>query len=179
VRRPKLGTACYAIDTQLYITYSQLSGGRGARERSELARFVDRIGEDRLRFLSVVGTEMLIGAKKEHERHTLYNQILKPFEGSEQLLVPTAADWESAATAFARLSAATYRDLDQRADIPPEKVAEMKGKTKAALNKRTLFLDVLIAVTCKRAGCTLVTSDGDHAHIEPHVGHQFCSPWPE
>ncbi len=44
---------------------------------------------------------------------------------------------------------------------------------------RSLVNDILIAVTCRENGLTLVTSDGDFKLIRTHLcGFDYLAPWP-
>ncbi len=143
----------YVLDTNVYID------GLGSESAAiGLKRFLGtHLGRT---FLSaVVLQELRVGARTPSQIDALAEGILIPFERRRRLFAPSPR-------AFAECGRVLV-DLIEREGIV------------SADTSRSLVNDVLLAVSCREHGITLVTADGDFKMIARHLkGFRHVLPFP-
>ncbi|HEX6048197.1 MAG TPA: type II toxin-antitoxin system VapC family toxin [Gemmatimonadaceae bacterium] len=144
----------YALDTNLYI-----AGDRDPARAEELVAFYASFVP--VTYLhAVVIQELLLGAVDRRRRAAVRSAYIRPFESRRRIITPTTADWIR--------SGEVVRDLVEKKLLSPG------GFGRSFLN------DVLLAVSCRSAGITLVTENAaDFALIQRVERFEFVRPWPE
>ncbi|MGH7663364.1 MAG: type II toxin-antitoxin system VapC family toxin [Gemmatimonadaceae bacterium] len=144
----------YVLDTNLYI-----AADRDMAKAEELIRFYSAF----LPFTylhAVVVQELLLGAVDLRRAQLIQDAYIAPFEARDRLLTPSYENWKRSGVVVATL-------VEQRAISPG-------GFGRSFLN------DVLLAVSCREAGVTLVTSNvADFERIRQVERFEFLVPWPE
>ena len=109
---------------------------------------------------AVVILELRAGAHTAAKIAALESGLIEPFARRNRILVPTAR---------------AYHDTGRV-------LAELTGDTRSGKRRRptaSFLTDVLLAVSCRENGVTLVTRDADFATIARHLpGLTFVPPWP-
>ncbi len=143
----------YTVDTNLFI-----AAFRNEAEHETLRNFF--VLHSTAAFAhAVVMQEPLIGAKSVVEQRQTYATFIAPFERRRRVVTPSYSAW--------RRSAEVVAKLVERKHI------SRGGYAPSFLN------DVLLAVSCREAGVTLVTANNTDferiAEVEPF---DFALPWP-
>jgi predicted nucleic acid-binding protein len=108
---------------------------------------------------AVVAQELRAGIQRPKDRRALERHALSVYERVGRLVTPSAAAWHRSGDLFA----AMMRDQG----------LELTRVSKAFAN------DVLLALSCREAGCVLVTeNERDFARIRRCVQFEFVAPWP-
>ena len=109
---------------------------------------------------AVVLMELRSGARSPEQVAALESGLIEPFARRGRVLVPTARAYSEAGRILAALGGT----------VPT------RGKRRVAASFVT---DVLLAVSCRETGFTLVTRDADFTTIARHLsGLKFVPPWP-
>jgi predicted nucleic acid-binding protein len=143
----------YILDTNLYI-YAI----RDSEKEKALDTFLERNAP--VTYMSaVVMQELRAGAVTDAQASALEKGIFEVFERRERLVAPSVAAFKECG----RVLAALFR----------------KDGVSFKERPRSLVNDILIALTCRENGFTLVTNDGDFKIIRPHLrGLAYRAAWP-
>jgi predicted nucleic acid-binding protein len=143
----------YALDSNCYI-----DAAREPVARAALKAFTAR-ESPRLYLSTVVASELQAGARSDHDRRQLEEQILAPFVSRGRVLTPSRAAWEALGLTLSQLRAQGTIDL---ATLP-----------------RGFAFDVLIAFSCREAGVVLITRNArDMGRIQSVFQFEFVAPYP-
>lgn len=108
---------------------------------------------------AVVCQELLAGTRDEENRRKLESDLVGRFARVGRVVTPSLSAWKQSG----ELLAVLWR----------EEGLELNRVSKSFAN------DVLIALSCREAGCVLVTENQkDFARIQRHVPFEFVAPWP-
>ncbi len=142
----------FALGTNLFI-----SGLRQAEAKAQLQAFHSAFAP--FEYLSaVVGHELRAGTRSRDDLRLLERHILEPFERRGRVLTPSYAAWCEAGDVL--------RELTRTESGNPGSL-------------RSLANDVLLALSCREAGVTLVTANlRDFRRIRRLVPFEFVPPWP-
>lgn len=143
----------FVLDTNLYI-----AAIRDPEQDKALDGFLERNAP--VTYMSaVVMQELRAGAVTDAQASALDKGLFSVFERRGRVVGPSVAAFKECG----RILAALFRQ-----DGVPFKE-----------RPRSLVNDILIAITCRENGLTLLTSDGDFKMIRPHVrGFAYLLPWP-
>jgi predicted nucleic acid-binding protein len=146
-------TRKYVLDTNLYI-----GAIRDPDKETDLDAFLERNAP--VTYMSaVVMQELRAGAITDASARALDKGIFEVFERRGRVAGPSVPSYKECG----RILAALFRQ-----DGVPFKE-----------RPRSLVNDILIALTCRENGMTLLTDDGDFKIIRPFVrGFSFLAPWP-
>ena len=146
-------TRKYALDTQLFI-----DAFRDPIANEVLRRFHRAFAP--FEYLSVVvAQELRAGVKRERDRKALERNVLSVFERSGRTFAPSASAW--------------HRSGDLLSHMARNEGLEIGRVSKSFAN------DVLLALSCREAGCVLVTeNERDFQRIRRHVSFEYVRPWP-
>ena len=143
----------YLIDSNIYIrAFNDIAFGPVFREfhRKHLPRLI---------LSAVVVHELLIGAHDSAQERALYRGIVEPFRSRRRLHVPERQTWETAAS--------VDRHLRKRKNLVSK------------LQRRSFFNDILIAVSARERGATIVTENqNDFRLINEVLEFKYVGPWP-
>lgn len=143
----------FVLDTHLFIDAFRDPGANEALQRfhSSFAPF---------EHLSVVvAQELRAGAREPRDRKALERHVLNVFERAGRTIAPSPDAW--------------HRSGDVLAAMARTEGLELARVSKAFAN------DLLLALSCREAGCVLVTrNDRDFARIQRFVPFEFVAPWP-
>jgi len=143
----------YVLDTQLFI-----NAFRDPVVNGELLQF-HRAFSPFERFSVIVAQELRAGVKRPQDGKTLERNVLKVFQRANRTITPSADAW--------------HRSGDLLAEIARQEGLEVARVSKAFAN------DVLLALSCREAGCVLVTdNERDFQRIRRFVQFDFMKPWP-
>ena len=143
----------YALDTQLFIDAFR---DRAANEA--LQRFHRAFAPFEY-FSVVVAQELRAGVRRTQDRRALERNVLNLFERSGRMFTPSADAW--------------HRSGDLLSDLARKEGLEIGRVSKSFAN------DVLLALSCREAGCVLVTGNArDFQRIRRQVSFDFVEPWP-
>lgn len=143
----------YALDTQIFIdAYCDPTTNEA------LQRFHRAFAP--FEYLSaVVAQELRAGVTRERDRKALERNVLSVFERAGRTFAPTANAW--------------HRSGDLLSDMARKDGLEIGRVSKSFAN------DVLLALSCREAGCVLVTgNDRDFHRIRRYVPFDYVKPWP-
>jgi predicted nucleic acid-binding protein len=144
----------YVLDTNVYI--------RAFREPLTYGADFERFQDARMPVTylsSVVFHELRVGANTLKMARDLSTDLASTFVRKNRIVVPSYNAWTQAAEVISKLI--KYDGLDRT------NVAQ--GFTS----------DVLIAVSCRENGCTLVTENArDFRRIQKRMKFEFVAPWP-
>ena len=117
----------------------------------ELRRFHEAFAP--FEYLSaVVAQELRAGARSGDDRRRLERHVLGPFIDTGRLVTPSFRAWQMSGDVLARL----------------------------AQSERLNGNDILLALSCREAGMTVVTRNTrDFARIQRVVPFRFLAPWPK
>lgn len=143
----------YTLDTNLYIQ---------AYREKEAAVMLDNYLDEhvpRTYLHSIVLQELVLGARNLAHAREIQRVVAGPFERVARILTPSYSAWRRSAEGVAKLV--------------ERKHISRGGYAPSFLN------DVLLAVSCREAGVTLVTANTTDferiAEVEPF---DFAPPWP-
>lgn len=142
----------YVLDTQLFIKAFRDPGANASLEEFHRARAP-------FEYMSVVvAQELRAGIRLPADRRKLERHVLGIYERAGRTIAPSAAAW--------------HRSGDVLAAMRRAKGLELARLSKAFAN------DVLLALSCREAGCVLVTEHtGDFSKIRRFVAFDFVAPW--
>jgi predicted nucleic acid-binding protein len=142
----------YVLDTNLFIHAFRDPGANDALQRFHrlFAPF---------EYLSViVAQELRAGVQRVQDRRALERHVLNVFRRANRMLTPSADAW--------------HKSGDLLAEMARKEGLEIPRVSKAFAN------DVLLALSCREAGCTLVTdNERDFRRIRRFASFQFVKPW--
>ena len=143
----------YVLDTQLFI-----NAFRDPVVNDELQQFHRSFSP--FEHLSViVAQELRAGVQRSQDRKALERNVLKVFQRANRTITPSADAW--------------HRSGDLLAEMAKQEGLEIARVSKAFAN------DVLLALSCREAGCVLVTdNERDFQRIRRFVQFDFMEPWP-
>jgi predicted nucleic acid-binding protein len=143
----------YVLDTQLFI-----DAFRDPTANEALQRFHRAFAP--FEYLSVVvAQELRAGVRRNRDRKALERHVLSVFERSGRTLAPSASVW--------------HRSGDLLSDMVQKEGLELGRVSKSFAN------DVLLALSCRDAGCVLVTgNDRNFKRIRRYVSFDYTKPWP-
>jgi predicted nucleic acid-binding protein len=147
------GERKYVLDTQLFI-----AAFRDPVANEALARFHQAYAP--FEYLSVVvAQELRAGIRRSGDRKLLERNVLAVFERAGRIIAPSAAAW--------------HRSGDLLSDMARREGVESGRVSKSFAN------DILLALSCREAGCILVTSnERDFRRIRQYAEFDFIEPWP-
>jgi predicted nucleic acid-binding protein len=142
----------YVLDTQLFI-----NAFRDPIANEALQQF-HRIFAPFEHLSVIVGQELRAGVRA-HNRKALERHVLKVYKRANRTITPSADAW--------------HRSGDLLAEMARNEGLEIARVSKAFAN------DVLLALSCREAGCVLVTdNERDFQRIRRFVQFDFIKPWP-
>jgi predicted nucleic acid-binding protein len=143
----------YVLDTNLYI-----DAFRDAAAKAALQRFHYRYAP--FAYLSVVVVqELLAGARRPDHQKAIERNVLSTYERTDRVIVPTADAW--------------HRSGDVLAAMVRKEGLELARVSKSFGN------DILLAASCREAGCVLITDNmRDFSRIGQFLPFDFVAPWP-
>lgn len=146
------GERKYVLDTNLFI-----AGLRQAEAKAQLQAFHSAFAP--FEYLSaVVVQELRAGTRGGEDLRVLERHVLQPFERRGRIVTPSYAAWSQAGDVLRELGRA-------------------EGAQTASA--RSLTNDILLALSCREAGVTLVTENlRDFRRIRRLVPFAFVPPWP-
>ena len=107
----------------------------------------------------IVAQELRAGVQRPQDRKALERNVLKVFQRANRTITPSADAW--------------HRSGDLLAEMARQEGLEIARVSKAFAN------DVLLALSCREAGCVLVTDNApDFQRIRRFVQFDFMKPWP-
>jgi predicted nucleic acid-binding protein len=143
----------YILDTNIYI-----DAIREPEKEEALVLFLQR-NSPRTYMSAVVMQELRARAVTDAQAKALQEGIFSAFERRERVTAPSPGAFKDCGRILATLfrkDGVLYRD-----------------------RPRSLVNDILIAITCRENGFTLVTGDGDFKTIRPYLrGFTYVPPWP-
>lgn len=142
----------YVLDTQLFIN-----------------AFRDPVANDALQHfhrafspfehLSVIVAQELRAGARANDRKALERHVLKVYDRANRTITPSADAW--------------HRSGNLLAEMAQKDGLEIARISKAFAN------DILLALSCREAGCVLVTdNERDFQRIRRFVQFDFTKPWP-
>jgi predicted nucleic acid-binding protein len=147
------GSRKYVLDTQLFI-----NAFRDPVANEALQQF-HRAFSPFEHFSVIVAQELRAGVRHPRDRKTLERNILKVFQRANRTITPSPDAW--------------HRSGDVLAEIARQEGLEITRVSKAFAN------DVLLALSCREAGCVLVTeNERDFQRIRRLVQFDYMKPWP-
>lgn len=142
----------YVLDTQLFI-----NAFRDRVANEELQRFHRAFSP--FEHLSVIVAQELRAGVKPRDRKALERNVLTIFKRAGRTITPSADAW--------------HRSGDLLAEMARQDGLEIARVSKAFAN------DILLALSCREAGCVLVTdNERDFQRIRRFVPFDFTKPWP-
>jgi predicted nucleic acid-binding protein len=143
----------YVLDTQLFI-----NAFRDPVVNEELQQF-HRAFSPFEHFSVVVAQELRAGVRRPRDRKALERNVLKVFQRANRTITPSADAW--------------HRSGDLLAEMARQEGLEIARVSQAFAN------DVLLALSCREAGCVLVTdNERDFQRIRRLVQFDYMKPWP-
>lgn len=109
---------------------------------------------------AVVVQELLMGAVSPQRLKAVHRGLVEPFERRSRIITPAYAHWRRSGEVIGQLV--------------------RKRRLSAGGFKRSFVNDVLLAVSCRDAGATVITTnERDFALIRTEERVAFRQPWPE
>jgi predicted nucleic acid-binding protein len=143
----------YVLDTQLFI-----NAFRDPVVNEELQQF-HRAFSPFEHVSVIVAQELRAGVQRPQDRKALERYVLKVFQRANRTVTPSADAW--------------HRSGDLLAEMARQEGLEIARVSKAFAN------DVLLALSCREAGCVLVTdNERDFQRIRRFVQFDYMKPWP-
>ena len=143
----------YVLDTQLFINAFRYPVANEALQQFH------RAFSPFEHFSVIVAQELRAGVQRPQDRKALERNVLKVFQRANRTITPSADAW--------------HRSGDLLAEIARQEGLEIARVSKAFAN------DVLLALSCREAGCVLVTdNERDFQRIRRFVPFDFIKPWP-
>lgn len=144
----------YVLDTNLFI-----EAARDKAKGKELAAFSAAF-LPRLHLHAIVVQELLAGAVSSEWRREIERALVSPFERRGRIVTPDYGSWKRAGEIIS--------ELVERRRMSPNGIG------------RSFPNDVLIAVSCRAGGHTLITGNiGDFELISEVDPIRFVRPWPK
>lgn len=143
----------YVLDTQLFI-----QSFRDTIANEAIQRFHRDFGP--FEYLSaVVAEELRSGSRRRRDRRTLEKNVLSIFERTNRTITPSADAWQKSGDVLAAMA--------RKEGLEVPRVSKAFGN------------DILLALSCREAGCILVTdNEHDFQRIRRFVQFEFTKPWP-
>lgn len=143
----------YVLDTQLFI-----NAFRDPTANETLQQF-HRVFAP-FEYLSVVvAQELRAGVQRVENRRTLERHLLDVFKRANRTITPSSDAWHHSGAILAEM-------------------ARKEGLEVARVSK-SFANDVLLALSCREAGCVLVTDNArDFSRIRRFTQFEFTKPWP-
>jgi predicted nucleic acid-binding protein len=143
----------YVLDTQLFINAFRVPAANESLQ--QFHRFFAPF-----EYLSViVAQELRAGVRHVRDRQALERHVLSIFERANRTITPSAEAW--------------HRSGNLLAEMARTEGVEIGRISKAFAN------DVLLALSCREAGCVLVTdNERDFQRIRRFTPFEFAKPWP-
>lgn len=143
----------YVLDTQLFI-----NGFRDPTANEVLQQFHSLFAP--FEYLSaVVAQELLAGVRRVEEQRRLERHVVDVFRRANRTITPSSDAWHR--------SGAILADMARKDGL------EIARVSKSFAN------DILIALSCREAGCVLVTdNERDFSRIRRFTQFEFVKPWP-
>jgi len=143
----------FVLDTQLFIDAFRDTAANDALQEFHRTRAP-------FEYLSVVvAQELRAGVRRAGNRRKLERNVLGVYERAGRAITPSAAAW--------------HRSGDLLAAMARDEGVELARMSKAFAN------DILLALSCREAGCVLVTANArDFQRIRRFVAFDFVAPWP-
>jgi predicted nucleic acid-binding protein len=143
----------YVLDTLLFI-----NAFRDSTANEALQQF-HRVFAP-FEYLSVVvAQELRAGVKRVEDRRTLERHVLNVFKRANRTITPSSKAWHRSGSILAEMS-------------------RKEGLEVARLSK-SFANDVLLALSCREAGCVLITDNArDFSRIRRFTQFEFTKPWP-
>jgi predicted nucleic acid-binding protein len=142
----------YVLDTQLFI-----SAFRDPAANEALQQFHRAFAP--FEHLSVIVAQELRAGVRASDRKALERHVLKVYERANRTITPSTDAWHRSGNLFAAM-------------------ARKEGLQIARVSK-AFANDVLLALSCREAGCVLVTdNERDFQRIRRFVPFEFTAPWP-
>jgi predicted nucleic acid-binding protein len=143
----------YVLDTQLFI-----NAFRDPVVNEELQQF-HRSCAPFEHFSVIVAHELRAGVQRPQDRKALERNVLNVFQRANRTITPSESAW--------------HKSGDLLAEMARQEGLEIARVSKAFAN------DVLLALSCREAGCVLVTdNERDFQRIRRFVQFDFMKPWP-
>ena len=143
----------YVLDTQLFIQAFRDPGANVALQQFH------RVFAPFEYFSVIVAQELRAGIQRPQDRKSLEKNVLRVFARASRTITPSADAW--------------HRSGDVLAELARKEGLEIARVSKAFAN------DVLLALSCREAGCVLVTDNRrDFQRIRQFVQFEFTEPWP-
>jgi len=143
----------FILDTQLFI-----QSFRNRETNETLQEFHRRFAPFEY-FSVIVAQELRAGIRRPQDRAALEKHVLGAFARASRMITPSENAW--------------HRSGDLLAEMARKEGLEIPRLTKAFAN------DVLLALSCREAGCVLVTDNlRDFQRIRRFVPFEFTAPWP-
>ena len=143
----------YVLDTHLFI-----NAFRDPVANEALQQF-HRAYSPFEHFSVIVAQELLAGVRRPHDRKALERNVLRVFARASRTFAPSSDAW--------------HRSGDLLSEMARQEGLEIARISKAFAN------DVLLALSCREAGCVLVTdNERDFQRIRRFVQFDFATPWP-
>ena len=144
----------YVLDTQVFI-----DAFRDPAANEALQAFHRAFAPFEYRS-AIVGQELRAGIRRPQDRRALERHVLEVFSRVGRTVTPSADTWHTSGDVLS-------------------KMAREEGLDVAKLSK-SFGNDVLLALSCREAGCVLVTANQrDFQRIRRFVRFEFVKPWPE
>jgi predicted nucleic acid-binding protein len=143
----------YVLDTNIFI-----EAFRHPAANAELQRFHLLFAP--FEYMSaVVAQELIAGTRGASDRRKLERHVLRVYARHGRVVTPSQRVWEK--------SGAVLADLVRREGLELQRVSKTFGN------------DILIAVSCREAGCILVTNNSrDFERIARVSRFRFVAPFP-
>ena len=143
----------YVLDTQLFINAFRYPVANEALQQFHRAFAPFE------HFSVIVAQELRAGVRRPQDRKALERNVLKVFQRANRTITPSTDAW--------------HRSGDLLAEMARQEGLEIARVSKAFAN------DVLLALSCREAGCVLVTdNERDFQRIRCFVPFDFIKPWP-
>lgn len=143
----------YVLDTQLFI-----NAFRDPTANQALQQF-HRVFAPFEHLSVVVAQELRAGVQRVEDRRTLERHVLNVFKRANRTITPSSDAWHRSGTILAEM-------------------ARKEGLEVARVSK-SFANDVLLALSCREAGCVLVTDNArDFSRIRRFTQFEFTKPWP-
>jgi predicted nucleic acid-binding protein len=142
----------YVLDSQLYINAFRDKAANEALQQFHRAYAP-------FEYLSVIVAQELRAGVRPDDRKPLERHLLNVYERANRTITPSADAW--------------HKSGDLLAEMARKEGLEIARLTKAFGN------DVLLALSCREAGCVLVTeNERDFRRIRRFIQFDFIKPWP-
>ena len=143
----------YVLDTQIFI-----DAFRDPAANEALQRFHQAFAPFE-QLSVVVAQELRAGVRRPRDRHALERHVLAIFERTNRVITPSPSAW--------------HRSGDVLSEMARRDGLEIARVSKSFAN------DILLALSCREAGCVLVTENArDFQRIRRYVPFDFVRPWP-